>query len=81
MCYPCTHCNKCGRNVEPGTCANCGHVNEPGAARCRAVRRGVPTSPWGFSARRPYEGDANDMKVTQKKLGDGKRPARRRGDR
>lgn len=55
-----------------------GHVRQlrpcerAGCGALRAVRRGVPTSPWGFSARRPYEGDANDMKVTQKKLGDGK---------
>lgn len=45
MCYPCTHCNKCGRNVEPGTCPSCGHVNALVVARCEQCGAAFPAPP------------------------------------
>ena len=47
MCYPCTHCNKCGRQPKPGTCALCGHVNGEGALVCAQCGAKFPAPPGG----------------------------------
>jgi len=45
MCYPCTHCNKCGKFPKPGTCYVCGHVNELGVRACVKCGNPFPLPP------------------------------------
>lgn len=45
MCYPCTHCNKCGKYPKPGTCYVCGHVNELGVPACVKCGNPFPLPP------------------------------------
>lgn len=45
MCYPCSHCNKCGRMPQPGMCGRCGYVNEPGVAACVQCGFAFPAPP------------------------------------
>lgn len=45
MCYPCTHCNKCGRMPQPGLCGVCGHVNGLDARVCTACGFKFPAPP------------------------------------
>lgn len=45
MCYPCTHCNRCGREPKPGLCPMCGHENAPGAAACARCEMVFPRPP------------------------------------
>ncbi|WP_439653132.1 zinc-ribbon domain-containing protein [Raoultibacter phocaeensis] len=45
MCYPCTHCNKCGREPEPGRCPRCGYANGLGAQICTRCGALFPRPP------------------------------------
>lgn len=45
MCYPCTHCNKCGRMPQPGLCASCGYVNGLDARVCQVCGAVFPAPP------------------------------------
>ena len=45
MCYPCTHCNKCGRGTVKGICLACGHANPPAATACEACGARFPLPP------------------------------------
>ena len=51
MCYPCTHCNKCGKYPQFNACKKCGterEANEPVCKKCGTpfpAPPGVPLAP------------------------------------
>ncbi len=45
MCYPCTHCNRCGREPKPGLCPICGYSNGQGAVSCKRCGTAFPRPP------------------------------------
>lgn len=49
MCYPCTHCNKCGKFPAVGTCMYCGAQNSPSAAVCEKCGKPFPPKPGQIS--------------------------------
>ena len=45
MCYPCTHCNKCGKFPLSGVCLSCGHERQPGESVCSHCGFEFPAPP------------------------------------
>ena len=45
MCYPCTHCNKCGKFPAVGTCMYCGAPNDANALVCAKCGKPFPPKP------------------------------------